>query len=201
LHEHYWERLVELDREETARRAGCAWLPECDSFAISLLNRRYVADLGGRRVCAVADASAPCPAGYLEQLCILAYLVHAQDQPLAGKLVTAEKLDPGGFFFRGSHRLAVEKLEDVFGRDPQLLCEVGRLFEAAPRAFGDASIELLVLPRIPSTLIIWAGDEEFSARASVLFDRSASLHLPLDVLYAAGTLTINSVVSAAKQIP
>lgn len=197
MHEQYWEQLAGLDREETARRAGCTHLSECDSFAIRLLNGAYIADLGTRSVCIVAEANGPRSAGFLEQLCILAYLANARDLPPAGKLVSAEKLDPGGFFFRGSHRLATEKLEDCFGRDPQLLGRVGRLFDAETRDFGDASIELLVLPRIPLTLIVWGADEEFSARASILFDQTASAHLPLDVLYAAATLTIDAVVSAS----
>jgi hypothetical protein len=195
VHEQYWERLAALDREETAKRAACRYNAQRDLLAISLLNREYLVDPAHCTIETSTDASGPRSAGYLEQLCILAYLVNARDLPLAGKLVTAEKLNPGGFFFRGSHRLPVEKLEESFGSDPQLLCKVGRALDATPRAFGDASIELSVLPRIPLLLIIWAADEEFPARASILFDQSASRQLPLDVLFAAAVLTINAIVN------
>jgi hypothetical protein len=200
MHEQYWEQLAEMDREETARRAGCKYLTESDSFAIFLLNREYLVDPVQRTIRVCAGAAAPQAGGYLEQLCILAYLVRAQKVPPAGKLVSAEKLDPGGFFFRGSHKLPVEKLEAVFGPDPQLLHKAGRLLNATPRAFRDASIELSVLPRISLTIIIWAADEEFPARASILFDQSATAQLPLDVLFAAATLTISAVVTAATTI-
>jgi hypothetical protein len=199
VHEHYWKQLAESDRVETAHRAGCICLPERDSLAIRLLNREYVVDVRASQVYDTTDASSPRPAVYLPQLCILAYLVNARDLPLAGKLVSAEKLDSGGFFFRGSHRLPVEKLANVFGQDVQLLHRTGRQFDAAPQAFGDAAIELFVLPRIPLTLIVWLADEEFSARASILFDQTAALHLPLDVLYAAAVLTINSVVTDCQK--
>lgn len=197
VHDHYWEQLAGLDRQETARRAACTYLPESDSFAIRLLNNEFAVDPAARIVRGSANAAGPQPAGYLEQLCILAYLVNARDLPLSETLVTAEKLEAGGFFFRGSHRLPVEKLEEIFGHNPPLLHKAGQLFDAAPKPFGDASIELLVLPRIPITLIIWASDEEFPARASILFDQTAAAHLPLDVLYAAATLTIKSVVNSA----
>jgi hypothetical protein len=105
-----------------------------------------------------------------------------------------EKLDPGGFFFRGSHRLPVEKLEDVFGTAPARLKEVGENLGAQTCGFGDASIQLCALPRIPITVIIWAADEEFSARASILLDRTATKHMPLDALYALAKLTISKVV-------
>ncbi len=200
MHEQYWGQLATLDRDETAERVGCIYRAEHDSLAISLLNREYLVDPAHRTIETSTDASGARSAGYLEQLCILAYLVGARDLPPAQRLVSAERLDPGGFFFRGSHRLPVEKLAAVFGPAPSLLYKVGRLLNATPQAFGDASIELSVLPRISLTVIVWAADEEFPARASILFDQNASSQLPLDVLFAAATLTINAVVSAADTI-
>jgi hypothetical protein len=195
MHEQFWERLAGLHREETAQRAQCRYLAECDSFAISLLNTEYVVDPIRRTIRVAAESSEDRAAGYSQQLCILAYLVNAKDLPAADRLVSVEKLDPGGFFFRGSHRLPVEKLAGAFGSDPPLLHKAGRILNAVPRAFGDASIELSVLPRIPVTLVIWAADEEFPARASILFDQNATMQLPLDVLFAAAGLTINVVLS------
>jgi hypothetical protein len=73
VHEQFWEQLAELGREETAQRAGCKYLPEGDSWAILLLNREYRVDPAHRTIEAVGTDSGARPAGYLEQLCILAY--------------------------------------------------------------------------------------------------------------------------------
>ncbi len=183
---------------ETARRARCRYLAECDSFAIFLLNREYVVDVAHRTIRGMTEPLDARPAGYLEHLCILAYLVNARDLPPAGKLVSVDGLDRGGFFFRGSHRLPVEKLTDVFGADPQLLDKVAQGLNAVSQAFGDAAIELSVLPRISLVIIIWGADDEFEARASILFDQGVSAQLPLDALFAVAILTINTVVSAAS---
>jgi hypothetical protein len=199
VHEQFWERLAGLPREETAQRAKCRYLAEGDSFVVSLLNTDYLVD-PARRIIRVTQASDDRPAGYLQQLCILAYLVNAKDLPSADQLVSVEKLDRGGFFFRGSHRLPLEKLATVFGPNPQLLHKVGQALNAMPRSFGDASIELCVLPRIPVTLVVWAGDEEFPAQASIFFDQNAATQLPLDVLLAVATLTIEGVLSTVKTI-
>lgn len=198
MHDQHWEQLARLDRKETAERARCRYLADQDAFALFLLNREYIVDVAQRVIRTAAAAPDSPPAGYLEQLCILAYLVNARDTPPAGKLVSVEGLDAGGFFFRGSHKLPAEKLADAFGSDPSLLHKVGQGLNAVSRAFGDAAIELLVLPRISIVVIIWAADDEFAARASILFDQNASLQLPLDALFALATLTINSIVSAAK---
>jgi len=199
VHERFWERLAGLQREATAKRAKCRYLAESDSFVVPLLSTDYLVD-PERRTVRAAPASEDHPVGYLQQLCILAYLADAKDLPPANRLVSVEKLDPGGFFFRGSHRLPVERLASVFGPDPQLLHKAGRVLNAVPRAFGDASIELCVLPRISVTLVIWAADEEFPARASILFDQSATVQLPLDVLFAIGALTIDGILSTVNTI-
>ena len=207
MHEQFWEQLGRLDRMETARRAGCRYLAECDSFAIFLLNREYLVDPAQRTIRTFADTPDARSAGYLEQLCILAYLVNARDLPPSDTLVGAERLDPGGFFFRGSHALSTEKLTGIFGSDPQLLHKVGHVLNAVSGtdakccvSTGDASIKLSVLPRISLIVIVWGADDEFAARASILFDRSASMQLPLDVLSAAATLTVDIIVSTAKAI-
>ncbi len=200
MHEQFWDRLAGLERQETARRAQCRYLTENDSFAISLLNTEYIVDPVRRIIRAAGESRADHTAGYLQQLCLLAYLVNAKDLPPADELVSVERLDPGGFFFRGSHKLPLEKLVHAFGSDPQLLHQVGRLLDAVPCAFGDAAIELSVLPRIPLTLVVWGADEEFPARASILFDRKATVQLPLDVLFAAAGLTIQAVLSTVSTL-
>jgi hypothetical protein len=195
MHEHFWEQLASVPGAETARRAGCGYMAECDSFAISLLDTVYIVDLARRTIRIAAESGTDHQAGYLQQLCILGYLVNARDVPPTDQLVSVEKIDPGGFFFRGSHRLPTEKLAHAFGSDPRRLHEVGRTLNAVPRDFGDASLEISVLPRISLILVIWAADEEFPARVSILLQQNAAAQLPLDVLFAAATLTINVVLS------
>jgi hypothetical protein len=200
MHEQFWEQLAGLPREETARRALCQYLAERDSFVIPLLNTEYVVDVVRRTIRVGTESEEGRAAGYLQQLCLLAYLAKAKDLPPTDELVRVERLDPGGFFFRGSHRPGVERLADAFGSDPQLLHKTGRVLNAVPRAYGDAAIELSVLPRIPVTLVVWAADEEFPARASILLDRTAVVQLPIDALFATVTLTIDLVLSIVDTV-
>ncbi len=213
MHEQFWERVAELPREETARRAKCEYRAESDAFVLSLLNTEYLVHPTQRTILAAAPSAPDRVPGYLQQLCLLAYLVNAKDLPPAGRLVGVEKLDPGGFFFRGSHRLPIEKLTAVFGRDLPLFQKVGRTMNAMTRDFGDASLELAVLPRIPLTLVLWTADEEwrpqtrnnafgepFPARVSILYDQNATAQLPLDVLFAVAGLTISGILSIVDRL-
>ena len=42
--------------------------------------------------------------------------------------------------------------------------------------------------------MIWAGDEEFEARAQILFDSTAARHMPLDALGGAVSYAVHALV-------
>ena len=194
-HDGLWEQLEQLDHNETARRAKCKYLNERNCYMIKLLNTEYFVRLSDRSIYSDHVDVQKRPATFLEQLCLLAYLINAKDLPLAGKLVVAESLPGGQFFFRGLHRLPTEKLEKTFGNCPEALFEITAGFHAGRCEFGDASISLNVLPRVPLTIVIWRRCEEFNARASVLFDQTAASQLPLDALLTAVNLTVEALIS------
>jgi len=197
-HEGLWQQLVGLDRQETAKKAKCQYLSGSERYVIALLNTEYVVSLSDKHIFSVEAGSPPGPAGFIEQLCVLAYLINAQDLPLANKLVKAEALPSGQFFFRG-HSLPTKKLEKAFGECPERLYQATEQFNAIRCEFGDASIQLYVLPRIPLTMVVWRECEEFPARASILFDQTASAHMPLDALHAVVNLAVDVVIRAAEQ--
>ena len=132
-HEGLWEQLGKLDGRKTAKNAGCRFLSNPDRYVLTMLNTEYEVNPANAGIFVVGDASPAKIAGFIEQLCILAYLIGAKDIPPANKL---EGL------IRASERFDAEKCE-----------------------FGDASIKLNALPRIPLTFVIWRGDDEFEARA------------------------------------
>jgi hypothetical protein len=194
--EGLWQQVVKQDGEQTARRAKCRYVDESKRCILVLLNKEYVVDLSNRQVLAAADGS---PAGFGEELCVLAYLLNSSDLPIAEKLVPPERLTGGQFFFRGPHELPTRKLEEAFGERPERLYDVAAEFGAERREFGDASIELYILPRLPMTVVLWGADEEFGARASILFDETAAEQLPLDALWMAAHLAVKALVEAAAR--
>ena len=196
MHEQLWEKLAALDPTETAGRSRCRFDTDSSTFIVPLMGEDFVVD-GGQRLIAPADDH-QTQAGFLEQLCILAYLINASDIPIAGKLVSGEKLDAGQFFFRGPHGLPTPKLEEAFGDEPSLLHEAGGCLNAEPCEYGDASLSLGILPNVPVVLVVWGRDDEFEARASILFDETASRQLPLDALLAGVQLAVKKLIKAVE---
>ena len=199
MHQGLWEKLVALDPEVTARRAMCEYISDSDNYVVVLLGRGYVVDPAKRRILSAAVGQQEQEADFLEQLCILAYLINAREVPLANKLVTAEQLEGGQFFFRGVHALPTDRLAEAFCENPVLLYQAADPPGGSRCKYGDASIELLVLPRFAVTFIVWGGDEEFPGRASILFDQSADRRLPLDAILAAVNLAIDDVINSAAK--
>lgn len=199
LHAELWQQLAQLDEQETSQRANCQFLQDPDRYLVTMLNTEYTVNLTDRQIFSSQHGSEPKSANFLEQLCLLAYLINSKDLPLAGKLAKAESLPGGQFFYRGPHELPTPKLQEVFGPNPDLIRAAGAQLNAKPYDFGDASVELFVLPRIPLVFVIWAGDEEFEARASILFDQTAAEQLPLDALAATVDIAVNAMIKAASQ--
>jgi hypothetical protein len=196
LHEQLWEQLLGIDPVDTAKRTKCEYCDDSKRFTIRFLGSEYAVDIDEKRVFMRSDDGDGADAQYLEQLCILTYLINCSDASLAGKLVTADKLEAGQFFFRGPHVLPTDKLEEVFGHDPASIYSAATVLGAKKASYGDASIEVFVLPRLPITFVIWGSDEEFDARASILFDKTAPEQLPLDALLAAVNLASKALISA-----
>ena len=206
MHEGLWEKIVALDPADTARRAKCEYMPATGHYEVVLMGRRFAVEPDESRI--YQKQTAPHvperkenvqqepEAGFLEQLCILAYLINARDVPLANKLVRAEALEAGTFFFRGPHTLPTEKLVAAFDHDPILLYKAGDSLGAKRRDYGDASIEISVLPQFPLTLVVWGADAEFSGRASILFDQTANLQLPLDAIGAAVEIAVKALINS-----
>ena len=198
MHEGLWVQLEKLEGAETARRAKCKYQADESGgqYVIDLLNRPYMVEVGKRKIYP-AGGDQTESAGFIEQLCILAYLIQATDQPLRDKLVKAETLASGEFFFRGIHEMPTDKLAAAFGDDPKRLFNAIDKYNGRRCQYGDASMELYILPRIPITVVIWGGDEEFEARASMLFDQSAGDHIALDGLGAAADMTVSALIKEA----
>ena len=197
-HEGLWEQLEKLDSTVTSRRAGCQSLSNPERYLLTLLNTEYTIQMTDRTISAIDDNSTERPAEFLEQLCVLAYLINAKDQPLSGKLVNGLQLPGGQFFFRGVHCLPTEKLEEIFGNCPETLLEAAKPLRAEKSEFGDAAVCIRILPRVPVTVVVWGRDEEFEARASILFDKTASEHMPLDALLAAVNLGVKALDDAVS---
>jgi hypothetical protein len=120
----------------------------------------------------------------------LRYLIHTKDIPLTGRLVKPADVKGGDLFFRGSHILPLDGLAKRYREDRQSFLKKGVELCAEAFNYGDASVRLLPMPKIPVTLILWLQDEEFPERADLLFDSSCELQVPIDIIWSIAMMSI-----------
>ena len=193
MHKELWQQLAELKGVKVAAKGQCQYSKSSEQYNILFLNEEYTVTVADKEILSSSGQEAE----FIEQLCILSYLINAVDVPETGKLVKGDSLAGGEFFFKGVHALETARLEECFGECPELLYDIAESFDATRHEFGDASIKLYAFSKVPLTIVIWQSDDEFPARASILFDKTADKQLPLDALLAVTNYTIKALVAAA----
>lgn len=128
--------------------------------------------------------------GFLFSHACLWYLVHARNIPLTGRLLQPVNLRGGDQFFKGTHELPLSMIADLYGNDGNALLRKAKDLCGEVTNYGDMSVTLFPMPRIPVTIILWLEDAEFKPRADLLFDSSCQIQLPLDMIWSVALLCI-----------
>lgn len=128
--------------------------------------------------------------GYFFIHSCLWYLIHAKDIMLTERLMKPVNIKGGEMFFRGSHILPLDNLAKRYGDDMEAFINKGKELCGKVLDYGNASLNLLPLPRIPVTVILWLGDEEFAPRTDLLLDSSCEMQLPLDIIWSIAVMTV-----------
>lgn len=115
-----------------------------------------------------------------EKILILHYLVHASGVALANKPISFKELPGGAIYITPFTNRSIRPLVGAFGEDPLALLPIAEKLAGKRANHGDVSVIINVFPRIPVTLILWAGDDEFPASGNILFDASAPGYLPTE---------------------
>ncbi len=123
-------------------------------------------------------------------LSLLWYVIKASDVMPCNKLVKPAGMSGGDIFFRGSHVLPLESIAKKYAHNRRSFRERGLLHGGRVVEYGDAAIELSPFPKVPVTVILWLADEEWDARADLLFDSTASNHLPIDLLWSVAMMSV-----------
>lgn len=114
------------------------------------------------------------------KILILHYFTQAKGTPLTGKLITFKELPTGANYFPTFSKRAVKPLIERFGTEPHLLIETAKRLGGYKAEYGDAAVRIDAFRRVPITLILWRGDEEFPPGGSILFDSSIPDYLPTE---------------------
>ena len=146
-------------------------LAEFSKYSVLLLEDNYEVRVDERAVLSVA---ANAPAGEVEAVLILHYLIGLQKYGFhpTGEWISFKEIEGGKVFWPAFQKSTIKPLLECFQKDPENLTGIlverfkGRMVEG-----GDTAVEVATFPGIFARILFWMGDEELPGGATILFDR------------------------------
>ena len=169
------EELADIeDMAQLCLRSAATCLDSGQGIAVQYLNRWYRVTLPDVEVLLV-DSREDVP--IRDKVLILHYLLSAKGIPIANRLISFKELPGGGSYFPTFSKRAIEPLVEHFGERPRRLEEISGKLGGHTVAYGDVGVTVDAFSRVPVTIVLWQGDEEFPARGNILFDAAISGYL------------------------
>jgi hypothetical protein len=170
------EQLGKVDIEKQCRKSGARYLKagSQELAIVEYLGQSCQVTFPDIAV-SLVDSEAQVPVK--DKVLILHYLAQAKGTPIAGKFIAFTELPEGANYFRTFSKRSIEPLAKYFGAEPQRLIEAGEKLGGRKVDYGDVAVTISAFNRVPITLVLWRGDEEFSPRSNILFDASISGYL------------------------
>jgi hypothetical protein len=186
--ENAWKNVCGLSREDIQQRTGAKYDPNAEAFILTCFGIDFHVNPCEMMISCPSDAGEP----FLEKLkdffrlSVLYYMTSAKDIPATGRLIRPVDVKGGHRFSAGTHLLPLDAIADKFAGDGDGFLERGKKFGAEVlNDYGDASLKLYPLPRVPVTMILWLEDEEFPPKVDLFFDSTCEFQLALsDIVWA-----------------
>jgi len=187
-----WELLAASDPAGVCARAGVDFDQRDGTYRVPSYGRDFTVNPGERQILGREAGGELFLTRYVSlfRLSLLWYLLKATAARPSGKLVNPARLPGGDIFLKGSHVLPLEALAMKYATRPEAFVAAGAALGGTAVAYGNAAMQLSPLPKVPVTLLLWTEDDEFPARADLLFDSTCTAHLPLDILWSVALMSV-----------
>jgi len=184
------EQLVKIDDiEQQCRKSGAQYrvIDSKKAITIQYLNQSYLITLPSIEI-SLVDSTEKVPVR--EKVLILHYFTSAKGTPAANRLITFRELPEGSVYSPTFSKRTIQPLLQYFGKDPYLLVDASEKLGGHKADYGDTAVTINAFSRVPITIILWRGDDEFAPQGSIVFDATISDYLPTeDITVLCETIT------------
>jgi hypothetical protein len=183
------------DLEQQCFRSGARYvvINSQKVIIVEYLNQRYQVTFPDIDI-SLVDGGEEVP--IRDKILILHYLTLAKGVPISNKLIAFKELLEGANYFPTFSKRSIEPLINYFGPQPHRLIDVAERLGGHQVDYGDVAVTINGFSRVPITLVLWQGDEEFPPRGNILFDATISDYLSTyDITVLCETITWKLVKS------
>ncbi len=174
------ERLAGIvNLEQQCHNSGAHYQVQDDPqvIVIRYLNQSYQITLPDIKI-ALVNGAEEVP--IRDRVLILHDFNSARGTPVAGRLITFRELPEGVVYFPTFSKRTIKPLLAHFDKEPHLLLEAAEKLGGHNIDYGDTAVTISAFSRVPITIILWRGDEEFAPQGNVAFDATISDYLPTE---------------------
>jgi len=187
-----WRKFTKRTASALARSSG-AELLTATRLGLGFADGEYVIDLARRQV---RDRMG-MPASDRRELLILHYLAGAKNIKPSGTVIGFGQIAEVRTYEPVFKARTLGRLVRAFGDDPERLIDAARPLGGVLGDAGDVSAVLDLFPRIPVTVVMWRGDDEFPCDGNILFDSTVTEHLPLEDIVVGCEELVSALVAKA----
>ena len=183
------EQLVKVDIKQQCQRSDSQYQVRDSQKTITLkyLNQSCQITLPDIEVSFV-DSAEKVP--IRDKILILHYLTQAKGTVATNELITFRELSGGNVYHPTFAKRTMKPLSERFGKEPALLVSAGERLGGQQADYGDTAVTINAFSRVPITLVLWQGDDEFPPQLNLLFDANISDYLETeDVTILCETIT------------
>ena len=190
------EKLAEIkDLEAQCRKTDAQYQAVRKAISLKYLNQTYlIAFPDGEVSTAGKEAEVPLR----DKILILHYFTQAKGTPLANKLISFKELPEGAHYFPTFYLRVIKSLVSRFGNEPYRLPDIAGILDGRKADYGDAAVTVNAFSRVPITLVLWQGNDEFPPEGSIMFDSTISDYLPAEDIIVLCETIVRRLVKAAK---
>ena len=177
------------DLEQQCLRSGarCQVINSQKVIIVKYLNQAYQITLPNIDI-SLVDGGEEVP--IRDKILILHYLTLAKGVPISNKLIAFQELPEGASYFPTFSKRSIEPLIAHFGQQPHRLIDIAERLGGHEVDYGDVAVTISGFSRVPVTIVLWQGDEEFPVRGNILFDATISDYLSTyDITVLCETIT------------
>ncbi|MGI6678970.1 MAG: DUF3786 domain-containing protein [Dehalobacterium sp.] len=180
-----WQDLKKMVPEEITARRSASYCKKTRQFSLTFFNAEYILDCDHETIIRKSDGQAP---EIMASIIILNYLTFSEISPKPDhRWVSLKEIPHGGaLFYPAFQKNSLELLINTFGEAPEKLLNAGAALGGVRESMGSVAMRFQAFPEIPLCVVLWEGDEEVRANATMLFDPSIAHLLHIESLIGLG---------------
>ena len=193
-YDYEWKRLQQRDFNKVSKIRNVKYNEEKNEFTIKVFNRDYILNCNDETIRRRDDNYVPsAETGVM----IVNYLSFTEtDIHRSNKWVSLKEIPNGGMmFYPAFYKSSIVNLIKTFGEDSKSFKQCAQKLGGKEIKMGDIAFEFEVFPKVFSRVVIWEGDDEIEASATVLFDSSVQFIMHVESIIGLGGYIVSKIIN------